>query len=109
MMADAGKEPLSASFLEQLVHLPETTTVCLSKQQQIPEGWVIIGETVLYQASGEWPNGWILKKPEEFETVCDISPIPEGYVKLEKVGSPACPGTWPNAWKIERSTSSANE
>ena len=112
-MADASKpqasEALPAAFLEQLVHLPETTTVCIGKHQQVPDGWVIVAETILEHGPGAWPNGWILKKPEEIETVCDISPVPSNYIKIEKVGSTACPGVWPNAWKIERLTSSTDE
>jgi hypothetical protein len=102
-------DTLSAAFLQQISDLPETTTVCIGKQFRIPDGWVIIGETVLHQFPGTWPNGWLIKKPEETEIVCSVSPIPSDYVTLAHVGSNACPGVWPNAWKIARLTAATDE
>lgn len=102
-------QPLAAELLHRMNDLSETGTVCLAKHYQIPEGWVIIGETVLPQLPGPWPNGWIIKRPEETEVVCSVSPIPSDYVKIEHMGTNACPGVWPNAWKIERLTSASDE
>jgi len=100
---------LSTEFLQRINDLPETTTVCIGKHFRIPDGWVIIGETVLHQFPGPWPNGWIIKKPEETDIVCSVSPIPNDYVKIAHVGVNTCPGTWPNAWKIERLTAATDE
>lgn len=104
----AGQDPITTDALRRMNALPETATVCLAKHYQIPEGWVIIGETVLLQDLGQWPNAWLIKRPEDTEIVCGISPIPSDYVKIEHVGSSACPGAWPNAWKIERLTSASD-
>lgn len=100
---------LPPEFVARMHDLSETATVCMGKQYHIPNGWVIIGETVLYEFPGEWPNGWIIKRPDETEIVCGVSPIPENYVKIEHVGCDACPGAWPNAWKIERLVSPTDE
>lgn len=105
----AELDTLSPEFLDRINDLPTSTTVCISKEYQIPDGWVIVAETVLHQLLGKWPNAWIIKKPEETETVCSVSPIPDNYVKIEHVDEPRCPGTWPNAWKIERLTSATDE
>jgi hypothetical protein len=102
-------QALPSAFQRRIEELPETAMVCMSKRFQVPDGWVIVGETVLHEAPGTWPNGWMIKKPEETEIVCSVSPIPEPYVKIEHVGSNACPGPWPNAWKIERQVSSTDE
>jgi hypothetical protein len=101
-------EELDTAFLHRLNDLPETTTVCIGKHQRVPDGWVIVAETVLQQFPGRWPNAWIIKKPEEIELVCKVSPIPSDYVKIEEMGTNACPGSWPNAWKIERLTSATD-
>ncbi|MGE3536168.1 MAG: hypothetical protein AB7N91_01880 [Candidatus Tectimicrobiota bacterium] len=102
-------ETLPEECLHRMQTLPETATVCIAKHAAIPEGWVIIAETVLPQSPGSWPNGWIIKRPAETEVVCSVSPIPSDYVRIEHVGVTACPGVWPNAWKIERLTSPSDE
>jgi hypothetical protein len=106
---NAALSALPQEFVARIHDLSETATVCIGKQFRIPEGWVIIGETVLYELPGTWPNGWIIKRPAETELVCGVSPIPENYVKIEHVGCDACPGVWPNAWKIERLVSPMDE
>jgi alpha-D-ribose 1-methylphosphonate 5-phosphate C-P lyase len=105
----AAVHTLPHNVVARIHDLSETATICLSKRFQIPEGWVIIGETVLYEVPGPWPNGWIIKRPAETEIVCSVSPIPENYVTIEHVGCEACPGVWPNAWKIERLVSPMDE
>lgn len=108
-LAHGTLKHLPTDVLQRIEHLADTITVCVGKGYHIPDGWVIIAETVLPELPGKWPNGWMIKKPEETEIVCAVSPIPENYVKIEHMGSEVCPGPWPNAWKIERLVSSTDE
>ncbi len=98
----AEPDTLPADFVQRINTLPATATVCIRKQFQVPDGWVIVAETVLHKAPEAWPNGWIIKRPGDCETVHDQSPVPNGYVKVWHVCSPSCSGVGPNAWQIKR-------
>ena len=97
-----NRNTLPADVVQRINAFPITATVCIRKQLQVPEGWVVIGETVLTEAPEAWPNAWIIKRPEACETVHDQSPIPNGYMKIWHVNSPSCFGPGPNAWQIKR-------
>lgn len=62
-IASEELETLPAGFVQQINDLPETATVCIRKQLQVPEGWVIISETFIDDAPEAWPNAWIIKRP----------------------------------------------
>lgn len=95
-------DALPADFVQRINDLPTSATVCIRKRFRPPEGWVIIAETVLHEVPEAWPNGWIIKRPGQYETVHDHSPIPNGYVKTWRVSSPMGCGPGPNAWQIQR-------
>lgn len=74
----------------------------ICKERQIPEGWVVVGQTHSPACPGDGDNAWVVKRPGRLEVVWERSPLPQGYTRVRRTRSEHCPGDGDNAWTIER-------
>ena len=81
-------------LLLTLVSTPSVADV-ICKNEEVPEGWVIIRETgsTACHSSGTAANAWTVIKPGIQTTVCDVSPIPSHCRFAYDAANPACPGS----------------
>lgn len=76
------------------------STVIICKNQSIPSGFVIVGQTTNFSCSNQLDNAWIIKRPGQQETICKVSPMPEGYVIVGQTTNFGCSNALDNAWII---------
>ena len=93
-----GLTPLPNDQLKRLNAYPFDVVIC--KNNQIPSGYVIVGEGSSISCPGSFPNTWTIKPPGVTEVVCKVSPIPSNYVIQGEGSSISCPGSFPNTLSI---------
>lgn len=105
-MADEAKvidqRSLAPLSEEQLKKMQMAGDVSLCKNQQIPNGWVVIAEGSNASCPGNFPNTWTIRQPGPVESICKVSPIPAGYIIQGEASHGLCPGRFPNTWQIRR-------
>jgi hypothetical protein len=102
---DQKKEgiPLSDAALKLLEELPVDSTIEICKNQQIPVGYVIVGQGINISCPPPLPNTWKIKRPGLTEIICSVSPIPANYVVTGTGFDAACPGvSFPNTKTIQQ-------
>ena len=92
---------LSTEQFQKLESFP-AGKISICKDQQIPQGYVIVSQGSSIACPGSFPNIWNIKRPGSTEVVCNISPIPSDYVKIAEGSSIGCPGSFPNTWTIQK-------
>ena len=89
-------------FIGKIKALDEHSTLTICKGQNIPNGFVIIGQTTSFSCSDNLNNAWIIKRPGNQETVCKSSPIPDGYVIIGQTTNFSFSNNMNNAWTIKK-------
>jgi hypothetical protein len=100
---------LKDSFLEvrgamaqtpQGLNLQPSFTIC--RGQEIPQGWVIIGQGTSSQCGFSLDNAIVIIQPGDSELVCRYSPIPPNYVITGIATSGRCSSQLNDAFVIRR-------
>lgn len=100
--SNSQQPALSDEQLAVCSNADESNTITICKDQQIPDGFVIIAQTTNFQCPSNLDNAWIIKRPGQRELVCAVSPIPPGYVITGRDTNFQCPSNLDNALRIQK-------
>ncbi|HSN55515.1 MAG TPA: hypothetical protein VLT32_12630 [Candidatus Sulfomarinibacteraceae bacterium] len=71
----------------------------ICRGREVPEGWVVIGESYSPACDGDGANALVVKRPGRREVVTADSPVPSGYRRVREA---PLTGSDTPGWLIER-------